>query len=323
MMNNFFFFLRSIAIFISITLSHLGSGQAYVVKITSEPYDSLTQYESLSDNGVELYFSRTEFDLPWDFPFFEEEYNILYNSENSTVSFDIEQTHTFYPMYLFDSFWGRYHLDPNSDYRYGQTSSDNVCFEWRKVGSFTGTSDNFGERGLATFKTCFWKNGDIDLHFGELIFDETLFDTVFLYEELKAPTYIALTNPKDVDEAIILSTDPSSPFILDKWDFFNTEKPPFLKKLPPKDLKIRFSLRRSSDENESFTPFKISNPVSSEIIIPESFKYEAFTIINTNATVIFSGKQTTHIDVQNLPSGVYFLLLQEGIVQYKYKFIKL
>ncbi|HLO54635.1 MAG TPA: T9SS type A sorting domain-containing protein [Saprospiraceae bacterium] len=315
--------IKSITISFVLMITNAAFSQAYVVKITSEPYDSLTQYESLSNNGVDLYFTKTAFELPWNFPFFDEEYKLLYNSENSTVSFDTESSHTFYPMYLFDSFWGRYYLEPNSDYRYGKTSPDNVCFEWRNVGSFTGIFDKFGERGLATFKTCFWKNGDIDLHFDELSFDENLFDTVFIYENIKAPTYIALTNPKDENEAVILSTDPSNPFILDKWDFFNTEKPPFIKKLPPTDLKIRFSLRRSSTENASFKPFKIPNPVSSEIVIPDDFQYDGFTIINNNAALVISGKQTPSIDVQNLSQGVYFLLLKDGMVHYKYKFIKL
>jgi hypothetical protein len=53
--------------FMIILLSHNLTSQAYEVKITNEPYDSLTQYESLSDNCVELYFSRTEFELPWEF----------------------------------------------------------------------------------------------------------------------------------------------------------------------------------------------------------------------------------------------------------------
>jgi hypothetical protein len=298
--------------------------QAYIVKITSEPYDSLTQYESLSNNGVDLQFTKTAFELPWDFLFFDEQYDLLNNNEFSYVSLNTESDHTFYPIYLFDNFWGRYNLVSNSDYRYGQTSPDNVCFEWRKVGSFTSPLDNYGTRGLATFKTCFWKNGDIDIHFGELIFDNTLFDTLFTYPGLAGYSpYIALTNPKDVDEAVILSTDPSNPFTLDKWDFFNTEKPPFIKKLPPTDLKIRFSLRRSSTENASFKPFKIPNPVTSEIVIPDDFQYDEFTIINNNATLVTSGKQTPSIDVQNLSQGVYFLLLKDGMVHYKYKFIKL
>ena len=117
--------------------------------------------------------------------------------------------------------------------------------------------------------------------------------------------------------------DPINPFILSKWDFFNTEKPPFIKKLPPKDLKIRFSLRRSSEEDNNSKPFKISNPVTSEIVIPDSFKYDEFTIVNANAAFVISGKQTPSIDVQNLSHGVYFLLLKDGIVHYKYKFIKL
>jgi len=262
--------------------------------------------------------------LPWEFPFFDEKYNLLSNSETSTVSFNTESTHTFLPMYLFDNIWGRYHLDYQSDYRFGKTDSDNVCFEWRKVGSFTGTENKFGERGLATFKTCFWKNGDIDVHIGELIFEEALFDSLFTYEGLGGYNpHIAITNPKNEAEAIILSYDATNPDILGNWDFFNTEKPPYLKKLPPNGLKIRFSLRRSADKDESFIPFKITNPITSEITIPASFIYDQFIIVNANAALVSKGKNTQNIDVQNLSSGVYFLLLKQGMVEYKYKFIKL
>ena len=318
------FFRAVLIIMLSLLLANLGTSQAYVVKITNEAYDSLTQYESLSDNGVDLFFTKTEFQLPWNFPFFDDEYDILNNSETSSVSFNTGSTNTFYHMYLFTNFRGRYNIDTNSDYRYGQSSPENVCFEWRKVGSFTSPLDNYGERGYATFQTCFWKNGDIDLHFGEIIFDKTLFDSLFTYPGLNgySPS-IALTNPKDVDEAIILSTDPSNPFIMDKWDFFNIEKPPFLKKLPPKNLKIRFSLRRSSYEHEKFIPFKIQNPVTSEISIPGSFSFEKYTIVNANGAIVDKGRNTSNVNVQNLHPGIYFLLLHEGMIQYKYKFVKI
>lgn len=299
-------------------------GQAYKVQISTEPYDSLTQYISLSDNGASLYFVQSEFDLPWEFPFYEKKYKKISNEELSLVAL-ADHVDGPFDMYLFNNVWIRYYQDDNSDYRYGQSSPDNVCFEWRKVGSWTTISDEPGDRGYATFKTCLWKNGDIELHFDKMEFNELLFDSIFTVPGLQGVvTSVALTNPDKRDEAIILSFDPNNPKIVNKWDFADKENPPFIKVLPKDKLKIKFVYNTSTSTNETDGQlFKIQSPISSVINIPQNFQFNEFRICTISGDFIHSGTNTAQIYVDNLPAGMYFLILSDGMVHNKYKFIKI
>jgi hypothetical protein len=303
-------------------------GQSYKVEISYEPYDSLTQYISLSNNGTGLYFEQTEFELPWEFPFFEKKVNTLLTDETSLIYLtdDKNSSEPYLFMYLLNNVWIRYFQDQNSDYRFGQSSPDNVCFEWRKVGSWTTISDKPGDRGYATFKTCFWKNGEIELHFDQLKFDSTLFDSIFTVPGIPGVvTSIALTNPDKRDEGIILSNDPNNPKIINKWDYSDKVNPPYLKVLPKDNLKIKFIYNKSTSINNlNHDLFKIESPVSSVINMPEDLSFSEFKIFSNTGEIVHSGNKTQEILIENLSPGLYFLLLiNGGNVKYKYKFIKI
>lgn len=298
--------------------------QFYNVERGYTPYDTLTDYISICQenaaNGEDPSTFSKKFDLGFEMPFFDKTYSSVITGADAVGNFDEDSEE--FNFYLFSGDeWRVYYYDDElsyelglpviSDWRYKYTEMDNkkvLIIEYRHVGNLV-FFDYAYENGDVTYQTLFWENGDIEIRFGDVLMDSTIFDKGFkdltgTNDSVRTNLGVALINPENT-EGIRLLGDILNYTISETIE----PVPPYtLTTLPPKNYFIKFKYNTSSSKDvTSIQPFIQQNKT---IIFKEDYQNYEYELFNMDGRLKMQGKATNEIDLSSLNQGIYLLNLK-------------
>ncbi len=308
-----------------------GKCQSYHVEIEQIPYDTLTEYTSLAHEKVEKmelpYWFDEHIEFGFEFPYFDTILtSILF--DNWAVG-DIEGCEE-YPMYLFSNEWELY-FEPNflghfdSDYRYKRTQIGNknvFIFEFHRVLVEQGIDEIKFSKSDISYQIWFWENGDIELRFGKMFIDPSLYKPgIGLYDKALDGYYtIALQiSNYNLTEIINITgnlNDHPTVKYLPKFDILFEG----LTHVPNENTVCRFRKNPSKTDDQS-PAIAIPNMVHDEINIPDEAIFQNYIIYDFLGNQLLSGT-SKNINTQTLHTGAYILMLLDKTGTHSYKFIK-
>jgi len=324
-------FFKLFIIFTSIVIQtqELHAQSDYKVDTFTVVYDTLTVYKSIVKENIlaqEWFFLfDKEFELGFDFPFFDKSFDkISFSSYGLGLFVD---DFGWYNIYALDNDWDICD-EPNTlsnikyDYRYKHdTENGKKVFklEWHNVCLY---GLNSSKNRSFNFQTWLWQNGDVDLRFGKMLRDTSIFIPGFgfnTHSSYSAGNF-GLVNTDDT-KAIFYADDYLSPNILegnpDEILFFGRST---IKTLPHEGFVIRFKKQTSSTSDvNSHKPFP--NVVRDILSIPSDFKYSEYRIYDFSGKELLKGSDS-EIHLSHLSSGYYVIKLSDGAGIYSYKFLR-
>ncbi len=316
-------------IFIAFFLGNVNAQSDYKVDTFTVVYDTLTDYNSLVKENImaqEWFFLfDKEFDLGFDFPFFDKSFDKISFSSYGLGLF-VDDLGPF-NIYALDNDWDICD-EPTSlnrikyDYRYKfENENDKKVFklEWRNVCLYR--DGNMVKRSF-NFQTWLWENGDVDVKIGSMLRGDTsVFIPGFGFNSGYNAGNIGLINTDDT-KAIFYSGDYKAPNIQEGHpdDLLTIDNTVNIKTLPHEGFVIRFKKQTSSTSGiKDRKPFP--NVVSDMMSIPSDFNYSEYRIYDLSGRELIKGTDRD-IDVSLLQNGYYAIKLKDGAGVYTYKFLK-
>lgn len=327
---------RDIALFfilVFILTAFTGSGQSYVVEYFEEKYDTLDTYTSICNenakNAIEPFFFAKEFEFGFDFPFFGKTYSKVYFENDGVGIFEGSVQYNFY---LFTSLWNVYYWnDPfryesarpvESDWRYTHSTRNGkkvLIIEHRHVAPFVfDTKASPYNGGDVNFQQWFWENGDIEVRFGDIHIDSTLFKGA-MQDPIDSTFYtlaIGIQNYENTQQMFIEGT--INNFVLTKFDDENS-----LDSLPKPNTGVRF---KYMPVNTKDTPNQEKNKiyVEGEVLhLDQDQEFDTFCIYNLSGQLVQSGIYEKEIDISQLASGMYVLQQKSKTINQSMIFVKM
>jgi hypothetical protein len=307
----------------------LRSQSEYKVDTFTVVYDTLTDYNSLVKENIlaqEWFFLfDKEFDLGFDFPFFEKSFDKISFSSYGLGLF-VEDLGPF-NIYTLDNDWDICD-EPTSlskikyDYRYKfETVNNKKVFklEWRNVCLYR--DGNMVKRSF-NFQTWLWENGDLDVRIGSMLRGDTsVFIPGFGFNSGYNAGNIGLINTDDT-KAIFYSGDYKYPNIQQGHpdDLLTIDNKVNITTLPHEGFVIRFK-KQTSSLSETKLLKKFPNVIVDILSIPTDFSFSEYRIFDMSGREIKKGIDR-EIDLSFLQNGYYVIKLRDGAGIYSYKFVK-
>lgn len=270
------------------------------------------------------YWFDENFDLGFEFPYFDTVLTTL-NLNSSDIAYidDSEE----YNMYLFSK---EYRLYPEfnilgnleSDYRYKQTVIDNkkvFIFEFKRVLFDHYPGEVKFKKSDISFQYWFWSDGTIEIRFGDIKFDNTVYipgkglktniDSIYF------PFIIQILN-FDVDEIITVSGDLNNdPEIIFSEDF--EEESMGVTYVPAKNTVCRFK-----PKSVHTIDINILNQIDRSIFnitqLASDWIEQDFILYNYQGQIVHTSDKAS-LNVSHLPSGFYVAKSPKGITKRYYQ----
>ncbi|MBK9735180.1 MAG: T9SS type A sorting domain-containing protein [Saprospiraceae bacterium] len=215
-----------------------------------------------------------------------------------------------------------------SDFRYKQTTIANkrvLIIEFRRVHLDLYYDEPRFATSDISFQYWFWENGDIEVRFGHIFIDESIFKPGLgckrrIDPETQAygPMIISIANWDNTEIINISGNLDDNPVIDYDADFDSLGG---LVYIPQKNTVVRFK-KATSATTQAIQNKPIPNLVTDVLIVPEDLSYQKYAIYDMAGRLMCSGDQRTSIDTGMLAAGYYVLKLRAGHAMYAYKFLK-
>ncbi len=294
-----------------------GQSTDYKIESFQSVYEPLKSYESIAILTEGNLLWEYEFDLNFEFPFYDSFYTRLYYNNDSWGSLTDNQDEGLLLMDYLDGYTFDNVLDTvniTSDVRFSHVDIDDIqafVIEYAKArffaDPFSDTVDTY-----MNWQLWFFENGIIEVHFGEMHMDNTP-----IYEQgkgffeftldgqvdttsIRGP-HMGIANPYDEDDAIGLSGAYNDYEVI--GDNYAT-----LSVLPPIGWIIRFVPTgvAVTEPNIYEDLHIIPNPATTSINLP--YTSGIVQIINSIGIIVYEHfNESENIDVSSLPAGTYFI----------------
>lgn len=308
--------------------------QSYLVEITNTPFDTLVQYSSIANERNDAmeypFIFEKDFELGFNFPYFDTNVNSIYCESTGVVDILGASHPDFFPMYLFAaSTYELYEVFDassylKSDFRYKELMINNkkvLVIEFHRVSIDYDRDEIPFDSSDITFQYWFWENGDIELRFGEIFIDNSIFipSKGYRYRSFEPDTYfpilLSIANLDNTEVIEVIGDINNFPTIN-----YNGNNEEGLLYLPSKNTVVKFKKQiSSSNETKATRPFP--NVVVNILSIPPDFQFTEYRIFDLSGREIRKGNNT-EIDLSFLQTGYYFIKLRDGGGMYSYKFLK-
>jgi len=305
----------------------------YTIESFQGVYTELDQYESIqSPTDFDIFWER-EFELNFQFPYYDSVYNrVIFVHDNWGAVTDDQDFSLLlfeYTDFVCDE---PFSPDPDSltsDVRYANVTSNNMqAF----VLQYTNNIFFFdiGNDDIDTYmnwQVWLFENGVMEIHFGEMHMDNNpIYEPgkgFFSYgnngvdtSEIYGPR-LSIANPKDESDAIALSGSYDDYEVSgDQYSVLNT--------IPPMGWIIRFKPKSVGifDPKPRDNQIVISpNPANSFINISEIGSY--VTMYDFSGKIMYEGiTNETKLNVTSFPPGIYFVKIASGNTSSIGKFFK-
>jgi hypothetical protein len=298
--------------------SVMAQSESYSIESFQDEYTELSEYESISTifEGIPLW--EYEFQLEFQFPFYETNYDRLIYRSDAWGSVTDEEDEALYLM----NYNGGYSYppleDPNnieSDVRFGHILISNMqafVIQYTKVRFF---ADLFKDslNTYMNFQLWFFENGVMEVHFGEMHMDGTPIykpgkgfycftsDEGIDTTEVCGPR-LGISNPLDIEDGIAIKG---------AYDDFEVTSDIYdnLTVLPPQGWVIRFKPKTLGifQPEYQINEFAVSpNPASSIIQFPDIKGVVA--IHSLSGAKMYEGlPYENKLDISAFPQGIYFV----------------
>lgn len=294
-------------------------------------YNELSSYQSVAILTEGSIFWEYEFDLNFDFPFFDSIYDKLIYREEAWGSLTEDQDEALLLMDVLDGYVFDYVIDTSnitSDVRFAHVEASGIqafVLQYTNVRFF---ADPYAESHdtYFNFQLWFYQNGVMEVHFGDIQIDDNPIYSpgigFWCYTEEGIDTtgrcgpHMGIANPLDEDIAIGLEGAYNDFEIIE-------DNYAILTVLPPQGWVIRFIPQTvGTSEPYTYKPLFISpNPAIDFIKIP--FSLATVLISDGMGKTVFHGViQNKVLDVSSFPSGLYYLKLTIEDTVYCGKFVR-
>ena len=298
-------------------MAHKSNCQFYKIEYFEEKYDTLRTYTSICNenalNFIEPFFFTKMFEFGFDFPFFGKNYSAVTLDNDGVGSFEGTVQYNFY---LFSGIWHVYYWNDSdsyeignpveSDWRYTHTTINGkkvLIVEQRHVAPFVfDTKHAPYEGGDVNFQQWFWENGDIEVRFGDIKIDTSVFKGA-LVDPRDSSLYalsIGIQNYENTEQLFIEGTIDN--FILAKFDEENS-----LDSLPKPNTGVRFRYLPVSTDEAVNSASKGCNLVGSDLQLDNSDGPSTYFIYNISGQLVKEGYGADEIDTSQLAAGSYVL----------------
>ncbi len=290
----------------------------YTIESFQGVYTELTNYESVSLLTMGDLFWELEFQLNFQFPFYDSLYNRVIYRHDSWGSFTDDEDEALFLMvftrlYAYDDLIDTSNI--TSDVRFSHVVSNNMqafVIQFTNMGFF---ADPFADSldTYLNFQLWLFENGIMEVHFGEMHWDGTPIYApgkgFYCYttsggvdtNEVCGP-FMGISNPQDEEDAIALSGS---------YNDFEVvgEHYSVLTTIPPEGWIIRFKPKSVGifDPEPRTNQLAIKpNPASSYILIPNPGN--KVTIFDFSGKILYEGTAPDNkVGVSTLPTGMYFI----------------
>ena len=307
-----------ISIFLLVlVMCNVANSQSYKIEYFEEKYDTLSTYTSICNenvlNFIEPFFFSKEFEFGFDFPFFGKNYTAVTLDNDGVGLFEGTVQYNFY---LFSGIWHVYYWnDPDtyetaslveSDWRYTHTNINGkkvLIVEHRHVAPFVfDTKPVPYEGGDVNFQQWFWENGDIEVRFGDIKIDTSIFKGALQdpFDSSLFALSIGIQNYENTEQLFIEGTIDS--FKLAKFDEENS-----LDSLPKPNTGVRFRYLPVSTKETVTDSNKEVNLVGSVLQLNNSEGPSTYFINTLSGQLVKSGYGEDEIDTSQLAAGSYIL----------------
>lgn len=304
----------------------------YAVESFQGNYEELENYESIALNTEFDPLWTYEFQLDFQFPFFDSSYNrVIFDRSGYGAFTDDEDNSLFlfqYYSWTYDPFMGS--TDIPSDVRFSHVNykgTQAFVLQFTKVRIFADLYEDSLDTYL-NFQFWLFENGNIEVHFGNIHMDNNPIyaagkglycfttDEGIDTSEICGP-YMGIANPFDENDAIgVVGAYNSYTISGDIYSNFTF--------MPPEGWVIRFKPQTVSthDPPSKLIDLLISpNPVSNSIRLPQSGGLVTITD-SVGKRIYAEFIDNAELDVSSLAPGIYFLNLINENRQYLGKFVK-
>ncbi|MBK8626636.1 MAG: T9SS type A sorting domain-containing protein [Saprospiraceae bacterium] len=304
-------------------------GQSYIVEIDSISYDTLIDYTSIvkenwDDRVIPPNKFDKEFDLGFDFPYFDTNFDKVYISNKSLIDFEGFDEYAMQFLVQLSPFYAV--LDQpdvyNSDFRYKRDYVDNksvFIIEFKNVDLFIEENTQVD----LSFQFWLWENGNIEIRFGELNCPNEYFKPGFGVYDSFLNKYFTLSMTilsKDGNEIINVGGNINTNPIIHYNTYF--DDPLGLTHLPAKNTVCRFRKKTTSTQNQDQGIINLPNLLKETINIPADIEFNYFLISDSFGRVLAKSKNR-NFDISNLSNGVYFITFLQGSKVVTSKFLKI
>ena len=293
------------------------NSQSYKIEYFEEKYDTLSNYTSICNenvlNFIEPFFFTKEFEFGFNFPFFGKNYSAVTLDNDGVGLFEGTVQYNFY---LFSGIWHVYYWnDPDtyetaslveSDWRYTHTNINGkkvLIVEHRHVAPFVfDTKPVPYEGGDVNFQQWFWENGDIEVRFGDIKIDTSIFKGALQdpFDSSLFALSIGIQNYENTEQLFIEGTIDS--FKLAKFDEENS-----LDSLPKPNTGVRFRYLPVSTKETVTDSNKEVNLVGSVLQLNNSEGPSTYFIYTLSGQLVKTGYGEDEIDTSQLAAGSYVL----------------
>lgn len=294
-------------------------------------YNELSSYQSVALLTEGSIFWEYEFDLNFDFPFFDSFYTKLIYREEAWGSLTEDQDEALLLMefdaYVFDNVIDTSNI--TSDVRFAHVNVSGAqafVLQYTNVRFF---ADPYAETHdtYFNFQLWFYENGVMEVHFGDIQLDDNpiyspgigfwCYDNEGIDTTGRCGPHMGIANPLDESIAIGLEGAHNDFEIIE--DNYAT-----LTVIPPQGWIIRFIPESvGTSEPYTFKPLLINpNPSIDFIKIP--FAFANVFVIDAMGKIVFDGvTQNSILDISSFPVGLYYLKLTIDDTVYAGKFVKI
>jgi hypothetical protein len=324
---------KVIKLFLFLFIVINSKAQTYNLEYFEAKYDTLVDYTSICNenalNGEIPFFFSQSFDFGFDFPFFDKSFNKV-NLEDYSVG--IFENSVQYNFYLFACPWHVYYwanqLDyefgnpVNSDWRYKYDVINNkkvFIVEYRHVGPLVfDTKPKPYEGGDVNFQQWFWENGDVEVRFGDVLIDSTLFNGAII-DPFDSGLYALSLGIQNYENTIQIFVEGT----IKNFKTVTFEEESSLDSLPRPNTGFRFRYLPLSTKELHQNDFRIQNPVTDRLYISTDIKTFSYELIDICGKSIAKGEDEREINVCSLIPGEYILSVKSNGIKYNKKFVKL
>ncbi len=310
----------------------------YTIESFQDEYTELEEYNSMAieTGGAPTWDKR--FELDFSFPFFDTSYTYMDCDASAVCYFDGSENFNIH-LLAFDYEMDRVtNLDSiSSDLRYAQLEKEGLkalVLQYTKIRLSTDPSIEEHD-SYVNFQTWFFENGDMEIRFGDFNLDNSpnyvpgtgFYLFVNEGDSVLAGPNIILIHPDSVDDYNGLEV--GGPY--DSLKIYNNEWGALpLTTIPPSGWVIRFHKKALTkaknelfDKNISIYP----NPADEKIFINSDLpvKLDEIQILSLDGDIIkeYTDRFDEHIDISELPSGMYFIKFVKNDSTITKKIIKL
>ena len=311
----------------------IAQSPGYMIESFQGVYTELDQYESIqSPTDFDIFWER-EFELNFQFPYYDSVYNrVIFVHDNWGAVTDDQDFSLLlfeYTDFVCDE---PFSPDPDSltsDVRYANVTSNNMqAF----VLQYTNNIFFFdiGNDDIDTYmnwQVWLFENGVMEIHFGEMHMDNNpIYEPgkgFFSYgnngvdtSEIYGPR-LSIANPKDESDAIALSGSYDDYEVSgDQYSVLNT--------MPPEGWIIRFKPKSAGLFEPDYQLSEVSispNPANTYIEIPEPQSY--ITLYDFSGKIKYEGVPNEYkLNIADLTPGLYFVRITSGNTSSIGKFFK-